>query len=240
MSIIVLAAGQGSRMGDLTRNLPKSLMPFGNSSVLIRLLRQISQVYSGDINVVVGYQKDKIIGEVQKEFGNYINIIENHKYKNDVNILSVSLALEKCDKSAYIFESDCVYDDYAIEKIFSKDLISFSSWFTIGQFRKSMLGGILKSDKNDIVTDLKIVSSYSEEYSLYDKLIGVLKIGSAEIEIYRELINREVKINTKQYYLTPWINNLSILPCIKTELGDCHADAFNTKEDYYKALKLFT
>lgn len=241
MSVIILAAGQGTRMGSLTADLPKSLMPFGASSVLVRLLKQILDLYDGEITVVVGYMKDQVKSTIYKNFGNRINIVENNQYNKDVNILSLALALElKLNQEPFfVFESDCVFDAYAMKKIFSKKLTSYSSWFTIGSFDKEMVGGILKADKDLNVIDLKIVKKFVRKYQDYNKLIGVLKVGPNEIEAYINFLKKEVKRNTYQYYLAPWINNLKLLPCLETKLGANHADAFNTADAYYKSLKVF-
>lgn len=241
MSVIILAAGQGARMGKLTSNLPKSLMPFGSDSVIVRLLKQILDFYEGDITVVVGYMRDQVKNTLIKNFGNRVNIVENNQYQNDVNILSLYKAIEfqQNPDSFFVFEADCVFDRYAMEKIFSAKLRDFSSWFTIGAFKRSMVGGIVKSDKHKNVYDLKIVKKYEKQYKNYNKLIGVLKVGSNEAKAYINFLNKEIQRTTRQYYLAPWINNLELLSCLETELGANHADAFNTADAYYKALNMF-
>jgi len=239
MSVIVLAAGQGTRMGSLTNDIPKSLLPFGDNNVLVRLIRQILDFYEGDVIVVVGYMKEQVINTLHSHFGSRVSIIENNQYYNDVNILSLSIAVDSRTEPFFVFESDCVFDTFAMDKIFSQELSIHSSWFTVGKFDKSMVGGILKADNQQNVIDLNVVPRYQGKYESYDKLIGVLKVGPNEAETYIDLLKEEVKKSTRQYYLAPWINNLKLLPCLKTDLGKCHADAFNTADAYYKALKVF-
>ena len=239
MSVIVLAAGQGMRMGSLTNDIPKSLLPFGDSNVLVRLIGQILDYYKGDIFVVVGYMKEQVINTLRSSFGNRVHIVVNNEYYNDVNILSLSLAIDGHSGPFFVFESDCVFDSCAMDKIFSQGLSPYSAWFTIGKFHKMQAGGILKADNQENVLDLRVVPEYEKKYKGYDKLIGVLKVGPNEVETYIELLQKEVKENIRQYYLAPWINNLVLLPCRKTDIGKCHADAFNTADEYYSALRVF-
>ena len=45
---------------------------------------------------MVGHEKDRIINEVNSLGNNKIEFVVNDNYKNDVNILSLNLALKGC------------------------------------------------------------------------------------------------------------------------------------------------
>ncbi len=70
---VILAAGRGSRLGDHTETMPKSLLPIGPRSVTdptetCFLRRSIELLLEADVRqvvVVVGYQRDQIISAVQ-------------------------------------------------------------------------------------------------------------------------------------------------------------------------------
>ena len=55
MKAIILAAGQGSRMGELTKSLPKPLMKFGEQTIISRLVNQLISRKITNIDIVVGY-----------------------------------------------------------------------------------------------------------------------------------------------------------------------------------------
>ena len=175
MHAIVLAAGQGTRMAPLTDHTPKSLLPIGNNVMLVRLIGQILERSSDDVTVIVGHEKERVAGIVRDSFKERVSIIENNNYHNDVNILSLSLAVLNTDEPFIVFEADCLFDDAAMDRIFDPSLENYSSWYTMGSFLSSQVGGIVKADNDDSVLDVRVVPNYSDEYSHgYDKLIGVL------------------------------------------------------------------
>ena len=61
MKAIILAAGQGSRMGELTKSLPKPLMKFGEQTIISRLVNQLISRKITNIDIVVGYLYEEII-----------------------------------------------------------------------------------------------------------------------------------------------------------------------------------
>lgn len=65
MKAIILAAGKGSRMGNLTNNIPKPLLKVGSASLLDNILNALPP-YVDEIIIVIGYQGDKI----REEYGN--------------------------------------------------------------------------------------------------------------------------------------------------------------------------
>ena len=239
MRVVVLAAGQGTRMSPLTDHTPKSLLPFGDSNILVRLVGQILDRFSGEVCLVVGHKKERVSNAVKDEYGDRIRIIENEHYLEDVNILSLSLAIEDEMSSFIVFESDCLLDNKAMDMIFSSNFKDVSSWYTIGTFLPGQVGGILLSDFNGDVMDIDIVPKFESRFKKYDKLLGILRVGPKEMGKFKQYISDEVKQSTKQYYLTPWIKNLSDLPCVATSLSDFNAGAFNTPDEYNKVLRMF-
>lgn len=239
MKVIILAAGQGSRMGEITKSKPKPLLDFGGSSILSRLIAQISD-YTRDISVVIGYKYHDVVSTLNQEFSFPINFIINKNYQIDINIYSVYLALSdiKIEQNLFIFEADCVYEDKAIKKIFDTNLKNNSCWYSVGKFNNKQNGGIILSNNNKVI-DLKIVKKYSTKYKNYNKLIGILKIGKKEFFDYKNLLIFSSKQNFRQYYLQPWIDNLSSLPCQEVDLSDYYTGAFNDIETYKQCIKLF-
>ena len=108
MRAIILAAGQGSRMNQLTSSLPKCLLQFGENTILTKLRKQLHEVGIKEIHIVVGYLKEKIYDEVKKFPipNEKIVFIENNEYKIDTNIHSLSLALSEDESPFYLFEGD--------------------------------------------------------------------------------------------------------------------------------------
>jgi NDP-sugar pyrophosphorylase family protein len=66
-SILILAAGFGSRLKPYTDTMPKSLLPLGTSNILRNLIEQSSQYFAeSKIYVNASYLAEKVIDEIVK------------------------------------------------------------------------------------------------------------------------------------------------------------------------------
>lgn len=241
MKAIILAAGQGSRMGELTKSLPKPLMKFGEKTIISRLVNQLISRKITNIDIVVGYLYKEIINEINSNFLGAIdiNFIINKDYKNDTNIHSAFLGINTIHSGDFsIFESDCIYSEEAMDIIVNSFNDEVSHWYTIGSFHKNQNGGILLADSDGKILDIKIVDKYYENFRNYNKLIGLLYVSSAQRNLFAKLLSESLKISSKQYYLQPWIDNLAQLKCTEIPLPDNSSAAFNNNLEYNDALQI--
>ena len=89
MQFIIMAAGRGSRMGSLTENNHKSLLPINShETFLSRLLHQINEYDVSKVAVTVGHMADKVMEEIAKYQFNY-EVVYNDIYSRDINIWSI-------------------------------------------------------------------------------------------------------------------------------------------------------
>ena len=95
MNVIILAAGQGSRMGKLTSATPKPLLPIGNTNVISRLIDQLLSRGVQRITIVIGFKAEIFYDRLNILFPNKLDFILNKNFKEDVNIFSVYLALKE-------------------------------------------------------------------------------------------------------------------------------------------------
>jgi len=78
MKALILAAGKGVRMGQLTQDKPKVLIEIAGKPFLYYVLKNLEAAGINEIGVVVGYKKEKIF-EFAKEFGFNLKFIEQEK-----------------------------------------------------------------------------------------------------------------------------------------------------------------
>lgn len=239
MQVIILAAGSGTRMGELTSNTHKSLLKINeHDSFLSKLLHQLNEYEISKIVVVTGYCSQDIENTVS-QFQQNFEIVHNDKFKQDTNIYSLKLALDKLSsaENTIIIEADTIIDDLALKDIYFSSTQDKSIWYTRGKFTPTQYGGILNSKDDNKIDDIRIVSEYSEIYKDYYKLLGITTIGKNEFDTYRSLVNQYVEHTIKQYYLIPWIKNLKSLPCEMFDLREDLVNSINTSEEYYHYLK---
>jgi len=96
---IIIAAGQGSRMGLLTKNIPKCLLEVRGKSLLNHSIENMKSLNCSKINVVVGYKKEKI-----SSLG--INKIENKLFLENNVLHSLFQAKDFMNETTYITYSD--------------------------------------------------------------------------------------------------------------------------------------
>lgn len=57
---MLLAAGRGTRMGELTEELPKPMLPLHGKPMIEHIVRRLQQAGLGEILIVVGYRRELI------------------------------------------------------------------------------------------------------------------------------------------------------------------------------------
>ena len=230
--VVILAAGRSRRMENLSKKEPKCLLRYKGERVLERLVRQIKATGVKKIVITTGYRAD-LIGKLF-ENDPIVETVENKFYEEDVNILSMSLALSKIDGPCAIFEADTIMEDALVRYVTGTDFEGRSVWFTRGKFNETQYGGILHADRFANITAINIVAAYQEKYRNYEKLSGVMRVGPNEIELFKALVNKYAKTTIKQYFLNAWIENLRLLPCISADISMFEFFTFNKPEEYYQ------
>ncbi len=229
---IILAAGSSRRMGALTDDTPKSLLPCHGQPLLNRLIFQLRKSGVARVVLVVGYLKEKLIASVRGIPGVTVEIIVNERYAEDVNIHSMELALAAVREPLAIFEADMVMEDALVAYVTGADFEGRSVWFTRGAFHPPQYGGILASDRFGNITDIRIVPEYRGEYAGYSKLTGIMRVSAKELPRFRELVSAYAQRTFQQYYLIPWIEHLAELPCIEGNAEHYLFETFNTAGEY--------
>ena len=105
---VILLAGSGSRISDLTRD-PKSLLKINNISLLIRNLKLIKLLNFKEVILVLGYKYKLILNEIKKFSGLKINYTLNENFKKFGNTYSLFLGLKKSKTDTIIFDGDLIY-----------------------------------------------------------------------------------------------------------------------------------
>lgn len=122
MQAIILAAGMGKRLKELTQNNTKCMVKVNGQTLVDRLLHQLDKKGLSRIVLVVGYAGDKLMSyidsEVSTDMTTPIVYIRNDIYDKTNNIYSLALAKEYLKKEdTLLFESDLIVEDSVIDVI---------------------------------------------------------------------------------------------------------------------------
>ncbi len=81
MKAVILAAGEGTRLGPFTHSEPKVMIPVGNRPILEYVVQALVESGIRDIILVVGYRKERIMTHFEegKDFGAHIEYVVQSK-----------------------------------------------------------------------------------------------------------------------------------------------------------------
>ena len=119
MQAIILAAGMGKRLKELTHDNTKCMVQVCGETLIERMLRQQDRLNLERIVIVVGYQGRRLIDFVSSlDIKTPIEFIENPIYDKTNNIYSLSLAKERLlEDDTLLFESDIIFEDSVLDAL---------------------------------------------------------------------------------------------------------------------------
>lgn len=136
MQAIILAAGMGKRLKELTQNNTKCMVKVNGVTLIDRMLHQIDRQHLSRIIIVVGYEGQKLIDYIGTlDIQTPITFINNQIYDKTNNIYSLALAKDWLVKDdTLLFESDLIFEDSVLEALVtdSRDTLAlvdkYESW----------------------------------------------------------------------------------------------------------------
>lgn len=114
MQAIILAAGMGRRLGELTRNNTKCMVEVNGTTLIDRLLDQLSHLDLQRVVIVVGYEGKKLREYIGNRFDHLLRIeyVNNPVYDKTNNIYSLALAKDQLQEDdTLLIESDLIFDE---------------------------------------------------------------------------------------------------------------------------------
>jgi choline kinase len=107
MQAVLLAAGLGSRLGTLTAQIPKALIPVGGVPLLAHAVRFAQAAGAVDITVVGGYGYELVAAEVARRTLP-VRLVENAAFR-DGNLVSLFAARQYVDGEFLLMNIDHIY-----------------------------------------------------------------------------------------------------------------------------------
>lgn len=119
MQAVILAAGMGKRLKELTRDCTKCMVKVGGVMLIDRMLRQLDRQRLSRIVIVTGYEGQKLTDHVRSlELKTPVFFIQNPVYDKTNNIYSLSLAGERLrEEDTILLESDIIFEDSVLSDL---------------------------------------------------------------------------------------------------------------------------
>lgn len=178
MQAIILAAGMGKRLGELTKNNTKCMVEVDGVRLIERALRILDRKNLNRIILVVGYQHENLMSFVNSlGIQTQIEFIINEVYDKTNNIFSLSLAKEQMiEDDTLLLESDLIFEERLIDMLLEDKRDSLA---LVDKFESWMDGTCIVVDQDDNITDFipgKLLQ-YREKEQYY-KTINIYKFGA--------------------------------------------------------------
>jgi choline kinase len=118
MKAIILSAGQGSRLGALTHDRPKCLIPFAGRSLLDRQLDTLAANGVDEVVVVTGFRDDQIEASLSRRIGGpRVRTIFNPFYKVADNLGSLFVARHELAGDVLVWNGDTLVSDELMGRV---------------------------------------------------------------------------------------------------------------------------
>lgn len=112
-SAVILAAGNGHRLGRLTIDRPKCLLEVGGQSLIERQLAGLEGCGVRDVTVVVGYQGARL----RSLLGDRVRYIENTRYRETNSLYSLWLARHVLAGGSLVLNADVLVPTFLLERL---------------------------------------------------------------------------------------------------------------------------
>lgn len=178
MQAIILAAGMGKRLGELTKNNTKCMVEVDGVRLIERALRILDRKNLNRIILVVGYQHENLMAFVNSlGIQTQIGFIINEVYDKSNNIFSLSLAKEQMiEDDTLLLESDLIFEERLIDMLLEDKRDSLA---LVDKSESWMDGTCIVVDQDDNITDFipgKLLQ-YREKEQYY-KTVNIYKFGA--------------------------------------------------------------
>lgn len=118
MKAIILSAGQGSRLGQLTAERPKCLIEFNGRSLLDRQLDTLSACGIDEVVVVTGFRDDQIEASLARRAGGpKVRTVFNPFYQVADNLGSLFVARAELEGDVLVWNGDTLVSEELMARV---------------------------------------------------------------------------------------------------------------------------
>lgn len=151
MQAVILAAGLGTRMGQLTKTVPKALLKIQDKTILEHNLAELPDEVD-EVILVVGYLGEQIRKSIGEKF-----LGKSIRYVSQTELKGTAHALFLCRNLLHgrflVLMGDDLYDRKDLEKLFASDL-GVLAWELRSDDLLSGYQALVKTDKDGKLVDI--------------------------------------------------------------------------------------
>ena len=210
MQAIILAAGMGKRLKELTSYVTKCMVEVNGEMMIHKTLMHLEKLNLNKIVLVVGYEGQQLMDYVNSlGLKTPVEYVVNDVYDKTNNIYSLYLAKEYLlQDDTLLLESDLVYEEAVIRKLVDTP---YPSLVLVDKFESWMDGTCITVDEDDNITSF--VSKREFDFTKTD-------------EYYKTVNLYKFSKNFSEKYYVPFL--------------EAYCNAMGLNEYYEQVLKVIT
>ena len=177
MQAIILAAGMGKRLGELTKGNTKCMVKVNGTPLIDRVMNQLSHQPLNKVIIVIGYKGQELKEYLGTEYnGMPIEYIENSIYYKTNNIFSLSLAKHKMQEDdTILLESDLIFEDSMLSMVIQDANPNVA---LVAKYETWMDGTMVRIDEdNNIVNFVPKAAFRYADVDKYYKTVNIYKFS---------------------------------------------------------------
>ena len=185
MKVIILAAGLGSRLEDLTINSPKALIDVNGKSIVERQIKLFHKFGITDIVIVTGHKKEKF-------YFKDVKYIHNPNYVDIEQVGSLMLTKKEMLEDVIVSYGDIIFDEMVLKQLLQIDgelvLATEPNWEESYQIRPDnppTFSDFVATKDNQIIKFFKNSKEFLGKYDVVE-YIGLMKISKNTIKVLIE------------------------------------------------------
>lgn len=175
---VILAAGKGQRLGNVTEDIPKPMVEVNEVKIIDKLLSALIENNIRQVIVVTGYLHEILANHLQ-QYNDKIDlkIIKNEIYDTTNNIYSLWKAEKYLKNGFFLFEADIFIDPTIVKELLNSP---HDNVMLLGKHTPQMDGTVVQLDASSFVLKMFLKRHQKANFDFSDKYktVNFYKIGN--------------------------------------------------------------
>ena len=205
MQAIILAAGMGKRLKELTSEATKCMVKVNGVAMIDRMMGALDKLGLSRIVVVVGYEGQKLMDYINAlGISTPVEYVNNTVYDKTNNIYSLYLAKDYLvQECPLLLESDLVFEEAVLQKLIRNP---YPSLVLVDKFESWMDGTVVTLDEHDNIQSFVAKREFDfNRIDEYYKTVNIYKFSKEFSQLYyvpfwRSIVRHLEQMNTMSRY----------------------------------------
>ncbi len=237
MQGLILAAGKGSRIAGVTQNRPKSLLPFGETTLLGHTLALFEKNGVDRLVIVVGYERQQIMDYVGKHWTREVCFVFNPLFDRTNVLFSFWLALDHLREETTLY----IHADTVVSEPIVETLIQYPEGDIVLSYDSRRCG----EEEMKVQLEGSRVTTVTKQMASEDahgEFTGFCRIEKGVLGTLRQFAETAIELGGEQEYFEFIVQQVIDKKRLSVEACDITGMPWNEvdfEEDYHRAKDLF-